>query len=490
MTIEKYVPAQLSMAAVVPQVLDNQWVPKDLLGKMIKGKKALKDVKIEREKYVLKEWRRALVYGEQVVVNRAFMFNNEIIVDDYDDEENREHFKNLLNTKVIVPYLLYEDNPGEKPNFNLNESLWKAWMDVVDDTQMACVRLNWGDQSGDMKRLSTIYHNYIQTLNTRADHLAGYLGIKDDLIPTFKKRLKKIVSYAVNLADKRMITRNDMYREFVCADDTNPAEGWYANKAFAAQIKQIADLKYNVNLPDALGRYALTPEDSPPRVALGDLDDVIRTQAITDENVDEILQALRGMAFSKITGGMYLRSLSALNLGDVIKVRATDEWEEYRIAFHNLLNQPLKFPHYSAVLSAKFAALNERITRFRHESEQAKWEPWVKLLISVGAKAIELAINPADPSQKLLSTIGTGILSTGVTPFLMRLTISSKVLTDADLDLSLDFMRGTIGNGRDTWNEILGQLRSVPGFEKLKEAESTSMDATYSPAEEVNVYGY
>ena len=110
---EQLNPSQLKKAAIVPQVLDNQWVPKGLLSTMIKKGKKLEDVADERKKYILKEWRRALVYGEQVVVNRAFMFNNSVVVDDYDDSENRQQFKQLLNTGVIALYLLGEDSPDQ-----------------------------------------------------------------------------------------------------------------------------------------------------------------------------------------------------------------------------------------------------------------------------------------------------------------------------------------------------------------------------------------
>ncbi|MEM3078963.1 MAG: hypothetical protein QXF21_01425, partial [Thermoproteota archaeon] len=49
------------------------------------------------------------------------------------------------------------------PNFDLNESLWNAWMDIVHDSHLSCVKLDWGDQNDDFKRLSGIYHNYVQT---------------------------------------------------------------------------------------------------------------------------------------------------------------------------------------------------------------------------------------------------------------------------------------------------------------------------------------
>jgi hypothetical protein len=491
---EKLTPSKLAKAAIVPQVLDNQWVPESLLEKMIQEEKSLKDVQKERSRHVIKEWRRALVYGEQVVVNRAFMFNNEVVVDDYDDNESRENLKTLLNNKVIIPYLVFEDSPDQKPTFDMKESLWNAWMDIVHDSHLSCVKLDWGDQNDDFKRLSGIYHNYVQTLNTeqRAEHLAGYLKVSKDEFPEFRKRLKDVASFAFNLADTRLITRNDLYKEFVVTDDTNIAEGYYSKKPYAAKIKQIVDLKYNVNLPDAMGRYSLTPEGSPPRSALGDLEETIQANIISPENVKDILQALRGLAFDQITQGLYLKSLGDLKLADVIKTRETDEWQMYRDAMLNLLANPLEFPHLSAVFYAKFENLNTAITRIRAERDQAKWEPWVKLLVSVGAKAVEIAFNPAIPSQKILTTMGTGILSTGVTPFLMRLTVGAKTLTDADLDVSLDFMRGNVQSGREVWNDMLGQLRSTPGFKELVDEIKTENDSNLSQPESlgVNYYGY
>lgn len=485
---EKLTPGDLRKAAIVPQVLDNQWVPRKTLGEMIRSGKGLADVKLDRQNYVLKEWRRALVYGEQAIVNRAFMFNNAVVVDDYDDFINREYFKQLLRTKVIVPYLFTEDSPDQKPSFHVNDKLWNAWMDIIHDTHLSCVRLDWGDQTDDFKRLSKIFHNYIQTLNTpdQAKHLANHFGIGVEEFPAFRDRLKEIAFCAFQMANNdRYITRNDLYKEFVCIEGSNIADGRYSNKPFVSQIKQIADLKYNVNLPDALGRYALTPEDSPPRSALGDLDEAIRGQSITDENVKEILFALRRLSFDQISQGLYLKSLGSLGLNDVITVRDTDEWEAYRQAMNRLLDNPLDFPQGSADLYSRFEALNRAITRIRIEKDKSKWEPWVKFMISVGTHALVLLLNPADFTQKLLTVMGTGAVTVGVTPFLMRMTVTALTETDADLDISLDFMRGTVRNGRDVWNEMLGQLRSTPGFEILKKSLSEKLDANQSPAEDM-----
>jgi hypothetical protein len=482
---EKLNPSQLKKAAIVPQVLDNQWVPKKLLSTMIKKGMKLDDVADERKKYILKEWRRALVYGEQVVVNRAFMFNNSVVVDDYDDSENRQHFKQLLNTGVIALYLLGEDSPDQKPRFQVDDRLWNAWSDMVNDSHMDCVRMDWGDQADDFKRLARIFHNYIQTLNKqeRAEGFAAHFGIKESDFPAFRERLREVAFFAFETASKRDIIRNDIYEKFVVEEGSNVALGQYSKKPFAAEIKQIADLKYNVNLPDALGRYSLTPQDSPPRSALGDLDEVISSKPISNKNVDEILFALRRLAFEDIAKGMYIKSLGALNLADVIKIRNEPEWYAYNDAVHGLLDNPLDFSQKSIEFYAKFEALNRLVTKTKIQSTKAKWEPWIKFMITVGTSAISLWLSPADPQQKFMTAVATGAISTGVTPFVMRLSVAALTEVDADLEVSLDFMRGTISNGRDVWNEMLGKLKSDSNFKLVEKAITDGLDANQSPPE-------
>lgn len=486
----KITPIKLSKAAVVPQSLDNQWVPKPLLDEMIKNGKGLDDMKEKREKQVLKEWRRALTYGEQIVVNRAYMFNNAVVVDDYDDEENREHFKTLLNTGVIIPYLYIEDAPDEKPGFDVDTVLWNTWLHVVEETKMSCIRLDWGNQDDDFARLAKKFHDYHQTLNTKAEGLAKNFGIADDDFNAFDDKMQEIILFSIENfrkqtdPKKKPISRNLIYQKFICEDGSNVADGYYSKKKpFAATIKQIADLKYNVNLPDALGRYALTPEDSPARSALNDLDVATSGQIISNDNVQEILYALRRLAFDHIAQGLFIKSLAHIKLGDVLTIRDTKQWKDYRDTMHSLLDNPLDFANQSAILYAKFEGLNEEITRISVKGKTAKWEPWVKFFITVGTKTVELLINPGNPNEKYWTSVGTEAVAAGATPFLMRMVISGLTQTDADLEYSLDFMRGTIRNGRDTMNEILGNIRSAKGFELLKETTALKHDATISQPE-------
>ena len=68
-------PSKLLETATVPQALDNVWLPATVLQKALEGK-SVWSVRDERDQAVKTEWRRSLVYSDQVVVNRAFLFNN------------------------------------------------------------------------------------------------------------------------------------------------------------------------------------------------------------------------------------------------------------------------------------------------------------------------------------------------------------------------------------------------------------------------------
>jgi hypothetical protein len=475
---QKLSPAQLSKVAIVPQVLDNQWVPRGLLAEMIKKGKALADVEARRKSNVLTEWRRALVYGEQVLVNRAYMFNNAVVVDDYSNSGNRKSFRELINNQVIVPYLFVENSPDERPNFAIREELWKTWIEVITDSSLACVRLDWGDQKEDLDRIAAIFHKYIKNLDTpsQPENLGHHLGVPDNQMEVFKKRIFEVVNFTTHTGrEGAFVTRNSLYKKFISAPGSSVDDGKYCNRPYSAELKQVFDLKYNVNIPDAFGRYALTPEDSLPRSVLGDLD-IVEKDQITERKVDDILSSLRRIAFEKIAQGLYLKSLNKLSLADVVAIRSTEEWRKYIQSVHQLLDDPLSFPEHASVVYTSFEALNRSITRRMVDNLTAKWEPWIKLVISIGMQAIEMWINPSDPSQKLLSTVGSGAVTTGITPFIMRLAVSALSKRDnADLDLSLDFMRGSIQNGRDTWRAILGQLREAPGYTLLEKSVSNAL---------------
>jgi hypothetical protein len=306
----KLSPSDLHKASVIPQALDNQWVPSNLLSRMIKERKQLLEVAKIREKAVLREWRRALIYSEQIILNRAFLYNNYVISQDYENQSSRESFRKLLKDQSIVVFLLTEEDPTEAPNFNVSPNAFEHWVAMARDTQISCVRLSWGDQRNDFGYISSNFHSYFQRIGSQVqvEHLASSFSIKEQDLPEFKKILKLIAGSAFKKAHEGYITRSDLYREFISEPGTSLSAGLYRNEKFTATIKQIVDLKYNVNLPDILGAQLLTPFGSPSRRALGDLDDGINSNNIDENLLQELLVTMSRITLTKISDSIFLRT--------------------------------------------------------------------------------------------------------------------------------------------------------------------------------------
>ncbi len=116
-------PDGLKTIPVLCQAFDNQWLPRSLLKEAIKAGGVTPELEQQRKKLVRAEYIRSLLNGEQVVINRAYFYNNEIVYQDYlsaenssdsnevrNVQENREAFKQLLQDGVRWPTLSRQKN--------------------------------------------------------------------------------------------------------------------------------------------------------------------------------------------------------------------------------------------------------------------------------------------------------------------------------------------------------------------------------------------
>ena len=190
---EKMTANKLNQGAIVPQALDNQWAPTKVLRSLTSRGKWLTHWK-KREKIVLGEWRRSLVYAPQVVVNRAALINNSVVVDDYSGE-SKKHFQELLAQKVIIEYLLTEESPEQRPTFDISDAKWAKWLEVIQDTKVACVRLDWGEQKDNLKNIASVFHGYIQNLNMPdyTEHLTNAFQISKRNRDDFRSGVKSLL---------------------------------------------------------------------------------------------------------------------------------------------------------------------------------------------------------------------------------------------------------------------------------------------------------
>lgn len=487
---EKLTAGKLNPGAIVPQGLDNQWAPTNALKRLIKQGKSLISWK-GRKKAVLSEWRRALIYAPQVVVNRVALFNNSIVVDDYSGSD-KKNFQELLKRKVIVDYLLTEESPDQRPTFDISDEKWSRWLDVIQDTKIACVRLDWGKQDDDFKNIAAVFHGYVQNLNMpdRTEHLTNAFKIPKKYREDFRKKLIEVASYTFDIASQgKNVVRNDLYKKFVCINDSKIDEGHYdKSKPFSAELKELFDLRYTVNVPDAFGRYAFTPKGSPDRTVLGDVNQSNLQNLLKDNRVTDFIDALKRMQFAVLNDALYLKGLDILTLGDVLKIRNTDEWEQYISSLNSLLLTPLEFAEKVDDVADRFTRLNRKITDLKIENTKksasemvSRWQPNMMIVIAIGGALMLFTLDPANAARILVQTL-SGPVSIGLAPVAVNLKVAAAA--KVDLGISVNFMRSKVSQGREVWNEVKGALQSDPRFKFLEEKDfGVTQDANQSKNE-------
>ncbi|MCQ0014104.1 hypothetical protein [Actinomadura madurae] len=131
----------------VPQSLDNQWFDRDLLGEALRAGRVGRDVLEKQARRSRREYLRALLNAEKVLINRAFLYNNRQVYQDYAKKgPDQKAFREMLASGVIIPMLLSEDGPlpADGPRFQVTEGI-EAWRRTAESTPMSCLRLSWDD---------------------------------------------------------------------------------------------------------------------------------------------------------------------------------------------------------------------------------------------------------------------------------------------------------------------------------------------------------
>jgi hypothetical protein len=476
----------LQSVRVLVQALDNQWIPRALLPSVLKAGQITGKLDRQLRRAVRAEYIRSLINGQQVILNRAYVYNNPAISQDYSRRgSQREAFRGLLQEKAIVPYLLGEMTPIDRPQsgagaqsaFNTDKSFGK-WQELCQEVRVPCVRLSWDEKENrqlSRKQLSERFNKF--ALSASAGDIDQYiqdLGLDPSARSVLGKRLVELGQFCLDLKSRdpdRLITRNEIYKAFVSAGD-NPVERKYdSSKPFAGEIKQLLDLAYNCNLPDALKGYLITPVDSLPRTALQEWQQVTKQATITGE---ELLTLLRRTAFDLVQRGLNIKSMDKLSLQDVREIRHMDEWTAYIQSLKTLLDDPLQFATGGAENVYKsYGKLAQRMTDLvvsqkRQEGILTSWLPVVELVFYVAGAVLSCIWTSEGPTYQLFGQI-SGLVGGAAAPIVGRLVIRDMAEKKAqqDLSTSFDFMRGKLLDARKQWKELEQQVRRLPGFQEV-----------------------
>ncbi|TMG04099.1 MAG: hypothetical protein E6I06_13955 [Chloroflexi bacterium] len=429
---------------VFVQALDNQWLPRKLAVPAFKGGGIDGQIAKKLNRTVRSEYIRALVNSQQLVLNRAYLYNNPIVSQDYagGNHEARDSFKALLEQKVLLPYLMNERTPIDVPGFGFQEE-FKAWQGLCEEVQLGCIRLSWDDQENQSLIEGQLAQRFTKFV----------LGAVGGDIPTYLRDL------GLDASGK------DALRQQLAS-----VSGW-GDRAFAPELKQIFDLNYNCNLPDALGGYLFTPADSLPRTALQEWQQEVKRRSVS---ADEIVQMVRRMVFELVSGALNLNVMANLSLKDVREIRGTDEWRAYIQAVRDLVADPFSFADSGAArVYHAYLLVAKRITDLVQQRGPSNllsaWTPVVEVAFSIAGAVLTFILTPAGVVVQLIGQVAASVGGGGA-PIIGRLGIRGLTRKGAqqDLSTSIDFMNQNMAQAREQWREIVGQIRSLPEFNEVE----------------------
>ncbi|HKV59817.1 MAG TPA: hypothetical protein VJO32_16115 [Ktedonobacteraceae bacterium] len=475
---ERFISDDLQSLPVLVQALDNQWMPNALLKSTLEKRQITKRTDNKLRKAVRSEYIRSLINGQQVILNRAYLYNNAIISQDFVRKNNpqREAFRELLEDEVIIPYLYAEQTPVDLPNYEKDEKAFSAWQELCQDVRTRCVRLSWDDKENlqlARRHLAERFHRF--ALAAPAGDVETYLrdlNLDKSAESGLRQRLIDLGHFCLDFSSRgKSVTRNDLYKAFVTAGD-NPAERKYdISKPFASEIKQLIDLSYNCNLPDALGGYLITPVDSLPRTALQEWQKATKQPGITG---GELLTLLQRTAFDLVERGLNVKSMDALSLQDVQEIRKMDEWTLYIESVEKLLNNPLNFADGGADrIYERYNRLAKRITNLiagqdRKDNILTSWSPVAELVFYIAGAVLSCIWTTSGPVIQLMGQVA-GDVGAAAVPVVGRLVIRDRAEKKArqDLSTSVDFMRFSMRHAKEEWREIESQVQGLSGYQQL-----------------------
>lgn len=473
---------------IVAQALDNQWTPLALSRALFSGKFTYRDVQPYLDGLIRAEYIRSLINGERVIINRAYLYNNPVLFNDYLlPGANRAAFMHLLEDGVITPFLLYERSPDEIPVFEKNEAGFAAWQRVCQDVRMQCIRFSWEEkaQQSRLYQFTSRFHVFISALEASKDkaRLAADLGLPPDRAGELNALLGQMNDLSTRHYREQAgkdptsphITRNILYKHFV-TDGPNPAERLYdPTKPLGGEVKQLFDLAYNGFLADALNGYLLTPVDSPTRMILQEWETAVKERTVFTG--DDLLAILRSNAFALVQESLYLKSMGLLTLQDVQRIRDTEQWHVYIKSLQRLLKAPGLFVERAPEVYTNYVELARVMTQmisYRQgqpvDSLTAPWEPTVKIQANIGGSSLTVIWNRQGIFFHASDELPYVVADNGDAPLTMRLTIGDSAAgntqSQAQLFSSVDIIKGKMPDALNEWRKIMRELGQMRRYEE------------------------
>jgi hypothetical protein len=460
--------AHLDRAAVVAQCLDDRWVPRWMLRRMVERGESLADVAGERTAIVRGEYLRALLCARQVVVGRASLYADPAVAADVlGSSGDHEALVRLLDAGVVVPLLLGESSPVDPPQHRVDGHGFAAWQRVCHEVRARCLRLSWADEANARAIQDRLHLRFgwfaggVHQLDVPA--LRRELGLHADAEPELQKLLARVALWCARWAGEgRAITRDDLYRRFVVVDDTPPGEGRCdRSKPFAGELKRLLDLGHFVHLPDALERFPLVPADSLSRSALQEWR--LPGSPAHAVSAPDLVERIRAAAVPVAEGGAYVGSPGVLGLVEVETIRGTDAWAAYAEQLEALLDAPFDFADAARGLFQRYVRLAQLATsvamRRNPRVRTERWVPALELLVQAGGGTLSVVPGLLGRDAAACQVAGrvSGRAAGEALPVSLRLVIRGLARrgSRADLGIGLPLFRGRLEDAVGQWQELL-----------------------------------
>lgn len=483
-------PKHIRGLAAVPQALDDQWVPQATLRRGA-GRATEQEVRAE--------YRRALLNADHVILNRAYLWNSPVVFGDFagpDDDgpaaAEREAFVGLANGGAIVPFLTAEEDPWVPPEFDRDGAGVKAWdrMRVHPAFDPHCLRLSWDDTKNATRyarTLTSTYGSRCATLPHRDPaQICSDLGL--DLAE--EQRLHTLLHEVAAAANdealgRRPVTRSWLYKRFLTAG-ADPTVAPPPRDPVRQALKELLDLTYNSNLPDALlnagarQTFLLTPGGSPSRLVLQE-----HLNPGDDTDADQLADLVAGIVLDEALDQIVGPAFSELTLHELARARASAEWAQYMASARRLVASQrgrldpaaLTGPDGLSALYGEYHAVIDRIAVDRHADVEAgraesrvdafgRWSPRIKLVLAIGSRIVEIL-----PGEHF-RVLGLAIGATATAALASDLSSVRAVIEgdreggDADLDMSIDLASLKVEDAAEAEEAVIQTLRDR-GFEQI-----------------------
>jgi hypothetical protein len=498
-------PDQLEADAVVPQCLDNQYVSDRVFNYMVRRDADYDDRTVQqmREEEIQTEFIRSLVYSSQVVINRAYLKNNNYLYKNYQplDTLNLAAFAELVRQRAVLPFLLRESSLRDNLDIDIRSEGDRAIRALLQETgdDVTCVRLAVDEERNhrQIQALATDFGSGLTRVNflgeERRNVMAselftepGYLA-EGDRWKAFNESLTDLTTFVFSRGEG--VTRTDVYRDWFImegGDEDHIALGRFRkpdrDNPFVFELKKLVDLQYNTNLPDRLDRYTFTPATLPSRTALQDDPtydaDSAQLEKLLSDDLTDALAYIRRTFMAHTQKAMNLPLLSELTVADVAELRQLPQWSAFKDSQRQILREPLRTLDLIEGFQTDFdnfqRAMSEWYNRkYQLERTEKQYANVVQVALSIAGSVVVIGVDPTGVLPKIAASAATGLIPQTIKGYAVKLLVNvidvGEMRLDRDRSYSLDLMRTSEELTRDDVEDLIHRISRKGGMP----AEST-----------------